>query len=151
MYFCIIYIEPLKHDKMKKVLAVLCTMMLFFSCSSDDKDIPLDLIGTWKLQEINNDPGDGSGTFQKVESNKILIFMKNFEITSNGDLSDNTIESNSPSRGVYKITENSEASGIITPSKSEHLSAEIRFEIKSSVLYIYYPCIEGCQAKYTKK
>jgi hypothetical protein len=125
--------------------------MLLFSCSSDDKDIPLDLIGTWKLQEINNDPGDGSGTFQKVESNKTLIFKKNLEITSNGSLSENTINSNSSSRGVYRITENSEASGIITPSKSEHLSVEIHFEIKNSVLYIYYPCIEGCAAKYTKK
>ncbi|GAB6010297.1 hypothetical protein FACS1894179_09380 [Bacteroidia bacterium] len=136
---------------MKKVLAVFCTMMLLFSCSSDDKGIPLDLIGTWKLQEINNDPGDGSGTFQKVESNKTLIFKKNLEITSNGSLSENTIDSNSSSHGVYRITENSEASGIITPSKSKHLSVEIHFEIKNSVLYVYYPCIEGCVAKYTKK
>lgn len=136
---------------MKKVLAVFCTMILLFSCSSDDKDIPLDLIGTWKLQEINNDPGDGSGTFQKVESNKTLIFKKNLEITSNSSLSENTIDSNSSSHGVYRITKNSEASGIVTPSKNEHLSVEIHFEIKNSTLYVYYPCIEDCAAKYTKK
>lgn len=136
---------------MKKIFVILCTLALFFSCSSDDKDIPLDLIGTWKLQEVNNDPGDGSSIFQKVESNKTLIFKKNLEIISNGSLSENTINSDSPSHGVYRITEDSDASGIITPSKSEHLSVEIRFEIKNSALYVYYPCIEGCAAKYTKK
>ncbi len=136
---------------MKKIFVILCTLALLFSCSSDDKDIPLDLIGTWKLQEVNNDPGDGSGVFQKVESNKTLIFKKNLEITSNGSLSENTINSDSPSHGVYRITEDSDVSGIITPSKSEHLSVEIRFEVKNSALYVYYPCIEGCAAKYTKK
>lgn len=136
---------------MKKIFVVLCTLMLLLSCSSDEKDIPLDLIGTWKLQEVNNDPGDGSGTFQKVESDKTLIFKKNLEITSNGSLSENTTNSTSPSHGVYSITGDSEASGIITPSNSEHLSVEIRFEIKNSALYVYYPCIEGCAAKYVKK
>ena len=136
---------------MKKALLIFSTLVLFISCSSDDKDIPLDLIGTWKLQEVNNDPGDGGGTFQKVESDKVLVFKKNLEITSNGSLSENTINSNSSSRGIYRITDDSEASGIITPSGSEHLSTEIRFEIKSSTLYVYYPCIEGCAAKYTKK
>lgn len=137
--------------KMKKIFVVFCTLTLLFSCSSDDKDIPLDLIGTWKLKEVNNDPGDGSGIFQKVESNKILIFKKNLEVTSNGSLSDNTISSSSASHGVYRITEDSDASGVITPSNSETQSMEIRFEIKGSALYAYYPCIEGCAAKYTKK
>ena len=136
---------------MKKIFVIFCTLTLLFSCSSDEKSIPLDLIGTWELQEVNNDPGDGSGTFQKVESDKNLIFKKNFEITSNGSLSDNSISSGSASHGVYRITGDSDASGIITLSKSEYQSMEIRFEIKNSALYVYYPCIEGCAAKYTKK
>ncbi len=135
---------------MKKIFVILSTVMLLLSCSSDEKDMPIDLIGTWKLQEVNNDPGDGSGVFLKVKSNKTLIFKKNLEITSNGSLSDNTINSDSPSHGVYQITGDSDASGIITPSGSEHLSTQIRFEIKNSALYVYYPCIEGCAAKYTK-
>lgn len=135
---------------MKKLLLTLFILGAF-SCSSSENDVPLELIGTWSLQEVNNDPGDGSGTFLKVKSDKFLIFKKNLEVTSNGSICENSANADSPSKGTYHISQDSEDSGVITSGACEHLSSQITFKLKGTTLYVYYPCIEACVAKYVKK
>ncbi|MFT3994923.1 MAG: hypothetical protein QM660_11475 [Dysgonomonas sp.] len=139
---------------MKKMLLICGILAMFLSCSSneDSADSPT-LVGTWKLSEINNDPGDGSGVFQKVKSEKVLVFKTNNEITSNGSLCENDIESSSPSLGNYTVAEDINSSGKILPLACSYdfSSIGIHFEIKGSYLYVYYPCDELCAAKYVKQ
>lgn len=137
---------------MKNLLFTLLLSVILFSCSSDntDQDTNVELTGTWLLTEINNDPGDGSGTFSKVKSDKILVFGENNIITSNGSLCDNSTNSDSPNSGTYTIGLECESGGLIT-SCSNISNLNIAFVLKGSVMYIYYPCIEGCAAKYVKK
>jgi len=42
-----------------------------------------DLISKWKLIEMYSDPGDGSGDFETVSSNKTVSFYSDDVIASN--------------------------------------------------------------------
>lgn len=142
---------------MKKILFVFCFLGLLISCSDNDKkngNPSNGLIGEWILSEINIDPGDGSGVFEKVESDKTLIFKENNEIISNGSLCDAIVDSDSPSIGTYEFDENSDTSGkIITDCQySLEIFPNPTFTLKDSKLYVsYHSCDEYCGAIFIRK
>ena len=58
-------------------------IMTLISCNKTDEiDISSAVVGTWKLTEVLADPGDGSGTFYTVSSNKNLIFEEEEVVTT---------------------------------------------------------------------
>jgi hypothetical protein len=136
---------------MKNLLLLFLVVVTFTSCNNDD-DTPtpqeVSLIGNWRLIEFLADPGDGSGTFQTITSDKMLTFNSNGEITSNYSLC-NMLEIVSPqaSSGTY-----STITGIIdAPSCFNDSPLTIHFEVSNEgSLIISYPCIEACQEKYIK-
>ncbi len=140
---------------MRKLLSIFCILGILVSCSSNEEAGDANLVGTWKLSEVNNDPGNGSEVYQKVKSAKTLVFQSNNEVTSNGSLCENTITSDSQSSGIYTIDQDTSSSGTIVSSTCDYDLSNpllaIHFEIKKSTLYVYYPCIEGCSAKYIKE
>lgn len=74
---------------MKKNIIFLMLISLLVSCNSDDQENSTpELIGTWKLTEVLADPGDGSGTFKAVQSNKTIEFKNNGTIVTNTSLCD---------------------------------------------------------------
>lgn len=134
---------------MKKLLLLLMTATLFTSCNNDD-DAPtqeVSLIGNWRLIELLADPGDGSGTFQPITSDKTLTFNSNGEITSNQSLCNLLNNDPTSNSGTYStITGN-----INVPSCFNNSPLSIGFEISNEGnLIIAYPCIEGCMEKYIK-
>lgn len=115
--------------------------MTLFSCNKveiSSKNSPL--IGNWKLTEILADPGNGSGTFNPVTSNKTLTFDANGTVSSNGTICDMSTVSNTSSTGTYTTTTNSINSS----------STTIIYELTGTTLILNYPCIEPCKAKYIK-
>ncbi len=114
------------------------------SCSTNEREREIELLGEWKLIEMYSDPGDGSGTFNPVESNKRIEFKSNGEYVSNGTLCHLSMESNQTSSGMYS---NSEMT--ISPSNCG-LQNDLTFEINNSYLIINHFCIEGCGEKYIK-
>ncbi|OUR94258.1 hypothetical protein A9Q87_01020 [Flavobacteriales bacterium 34_180_T64] len=132
---------------MKKEVLFFALIGLLFSCNNDDSNnySETELIGRWKLAETLADPGDGSGTFSTVISEKIIQFHADGIVTSNGTLCDLSILSETPSNGTYSMTE-------LTISSSECVSSGlgISFELSSSILIMNYPCIEPCKAKFIK-
>lgn len=131
---------------MKKLVFLFSLIGILFSCNSDDDSSPnADLVGNWKITEVLADPGDGSGTFSPVESNKVITFHQDGKITSNGTLCDTSIETNSPSSGTYSLSE----STFNTPNCG-HPEYEYQFEHNGKTLIIIYPCFEACQVKYKK-
>jgi len=130
---------------MKKCLLFLFIIGMFSCSDSDEKTDNPELLGEWELIEVLVDPGDGSGIFRKVESNKIVKFQSNEKVTSNGSLCGFSIIADNPSEGSYSITD-----GTIIPALCE-LSLSVKFEIKNGNLIISYPCIEPCQEKYRKR
>ena len=131
---------------MKKIIFLLGVIGLLISCNSDDDLSPnTDLVGEWELIEVLADPGDGSGTFQAVESDKTIIFHQDGTITSNGTICNLSIQTNNPTSGTYSFTDSTFNSPDCNDSEYEY-----QFEHNGNILIVFYPCIEPCQAKYRK-
>ena len=123
-------------------------MMGILSCTNKDKNIENPgLIGKWRLIEILADPGDGSGTFQKVNSKKTIEFYSDENITSNGSICYMSIEADATSVGTYSLSD----STIFSPDCSNYFRWNVRFTIEKSFLIISYPCDEACVEKYKKE
>lgn len=117
---------------------------MILSCTTDDV-ADAELLGDWTLIEIYSDPGDGSGSFSAVNSQKMVTFSSDNSITSNGVLCDISLDVTTPTTGVFSeetMTFNTEACG--------SLDLNYQFEIEGNTLIIYPFCIEGCGAKYRK-
>ncbi len=134
---------------MKKILVLLIFCGVLFSCDRSDDTENTELIGKWKLTEVLADPGDGSGTFHTVSSNKTIEFQPNGVITSSGSICEMLGETTIPSSGTYSLSD-STINGSDCPFDPLISPLKIRFRHKGSELQIYYPCIEGCIAKYVK-
>jgi hypothetical protein len=114
------------------------------SCSKTEDITSSNLLkGTWKLTEVLADPGDGSGAFNSVNSNKKLIFSNGENLNSNGVICDMSIETNLSSTGTY-----SEVNSTINSTNCPNNT--IKYELNGNTLILIYPCIEACKAKYTR-
>lgn len=129
---------------MNKYIFVLALFLTFTACTKPN----LGTLGEWNLIEYYGDPGDGSGTFQAVDSDKTLLFYDDgtFEV-KNGSLCDLGAESGDMT-GTYEEVTNIitvDCPGITNPFPYS-------FEINAdNELLLYYPCIEPCVEKYEKQ
>jgi len=105
---------------MKKLLVTFLMVGVLLSCNDDD--------------------------LNAVESTKTITFDSDGTITSNGNLCDMSIASNSPTSGTYSISELSFRSSDC-PDPEYHYA----FEQNGSILIIDYLCFEACRAKYRKE
>lgn len=127
---------------MKKAALFFVVLGVITSCSkSKDKQTEVATGDTYKLIEILADPGDGSGTFQAVSSNKTIELKTNGTVVSNGELCQMSTSSNSATAGTYSFSDST-----ITSANCSNLP----FEITGEHLIIFYPCIEPCQGKFKK-
>jgi hypothetical protein len=134
-----------KYKIMKtKILVLAAIILTAISCSKNDDDTSNNLLnGTWKLAEVLADPGDGSGTFNSVNSNKNLIFSNGGNLSSNGAICDMSIETNASSTGTY-----SEVDSTINSTHCPNIT--LKYELNGNTLILIYPCIEPCKAKYSR-
>ena len=131
---------------MKKIAVFLLFAGILISCKKHtDTNAPVSLTGKWKLAEILSDPGDGSGTFHAVSSEKILEFRTDGTLVSNGSICDLSLETNAGSTGTYSL-----ADSTLSSAACSDPGFKIRFVISGSFMTISYPCIEACAAKYVK-
>lgn len=130
---------------MKKGIVFIGILGFLLSCSKSDEKIitNTNIVGSWKLIEVLEDPGDLSGTFVSVSSNKTITFSNTGKITSNGSMCDMSIESNTKSYGTFL-----ETNSTIHPSNCQN--SEIMYELNGNTLILMYPCIEPCKEKYIK-
>lgn len=128
---------------MKKLLLVLFTGLLILSCSNNSSN-EVELIGKWQLAEVLADPGDGSGTFEAVESDKEIEFLSNNTVVSNSALCTMGVGSDQ-SLGSYDPE-----SGYIHPQDCNGSNVRISYQIVDSKLQLSYMCIEACVEKYVK-
>ena len=125
---------------MKISFAILVILSLFTSCKKIKRD---SLTGTWELKEVLMDPGNGSGVFTAVSSDKNLVFHTNGNVNSNGIICDMSIESNTSTSGTYSAIDSS-----IISATCQNLI--IKYEVSGDTLILIYPCFEACKAKYIK-
>ena len=125
---------------MKTSFAILVILSLFTSCKKNKRD---SLTGTWELKEVLMDPGNGSGVFTAVSSDKNLVFHTNGNVSSNGIICDMSIESNTSTSGTYSVIDST-----IISATCQNLI--IKYEVSNDTLILIYPCFEACKAKYTR-
>ena len=130
---------------MKKLILFTCLTGILFSCNNDNSTTETELIGSWKLIEILVDPGDGSGTFYSVKSDKIITFESNGIVTSNGNLCYVEINSDNQTSGTYSISEST-----FNSPNCNNTDYNFTYEQNGNILIINYPCKEPCKAKYLK-
>ncbi|HHZ81758.1 MAG TPA: hypothetical protein EYN28_05905 [Flavobacteriales bacterium] len=123
---------------MRNLLFSLAIMMAFASC---DNCIESQIIDRYYLIEVLADPGDGSGTFQAVESDKFIEFYSDGTVTSNGELCGMGIDSNSATSGTYSLD---------TYTISTSSCMDLNFEVTGDEVILDYPCFEPCRAKFLK-
>lgn len=128
---------------MKKILFLLVLVTIAFACNKDDNNSSNGVIvGQWRLSEILVDSGDGSGTFQPVESEKILIFTEESKVISSGTLCYINTVSDVVTESTYS------ASNKTITSECSGAPTTITYDIVDGELILYYQCTEACQAKY---
>jgi len=128
-----------------RLFLLFISFSLLLSCSSDDANTST-VIGTWKLSQVLSDPGDGSGTFMDVNSNKSITFLSDDTFSSNGNFcffsSDPTIITD----GVFSTQEEK-----IYPNNCDSFAQiGLSYKLENGALIINYPCIEACAEKYMK-
>jgi hypothetical protein len=127
--------------KSRYILFFSALVLVFASCKKVSEDPTL--INTWKLMEVLADPGDGSGTFQPVTSDKTISFFADGTVTSNGNLCQMSTETGTGSAGTY-----SEAEMSITPDNCGFAPFVMTYELDGANLILSYPCFEPCREKY---
>ncbi|WP_298550823.1 hypothetical protein [uncultured Algibacter sp.] len=140
-----------------KKLAIILFALFLVSCTSDEGKPTEEtgLIGKWKLIEQLADPGDGSGTFQPIESNRMIEFLSDGTVEINGVLCFMMSEVGDKETGSYMITSDDRADtiydGEIIPNTCSSRSAKVYFDLSlSGNLILWYQCIEGCAQKFKK-
>lgn len=82
--------------------------LLLFACADCDNtsltDIP-ELAGSWLLVEQYADPGDGSGDFEDVDSDKTLQFLADGIFRSNGSLCNMDQTTGPKTSGKYLVND----------------------------------------------
>ena len=118
---------------------------LLFSCSDDPGIEKTSLEGKWQLRAVLMDPGDGSGTFQNIQSDKVVEFFKNGNVKSNGNLCSGGGNASGPSSGMIVLPDS-----ILSINDCPRPIGPTYFSLESGKLILSYPCIEPCQEKYVK-
>lgn len=127
---------------MKKIVLLTLMALMILSCNKDEAG----LTGEWKLVSQLMDPGDGSGVFTAVESDKTITFFKNGKLTSNKDLCYPLSASPESSEGTYSI----EDSTLTITTCPGNTDPTIWFSLSGDTLILSYLCIEGCGEKYVR-
>lgn len=142
---------------MVKYFLPIILFSFFISCSTDDsrpKEQP-QLIGKWRLIEQLSDPGDGSGTFQPIDSNRVIEFFSDNTVKINGVLCFMSSEIAIEESGTYMMITDSnidtQHDGEIIPNTCSSRSAKVYFDLPvSGNLILWYVCIEPCGQKFEK-
>ena len=138
------------YSIMKHVILLCLAFVCLSSCNDDDENRTIipnanDIVGTWNLIEVYADPGDGSGDFVPIESDKRIEFMADGSMSSNANLCFIFSDVGETSIGTY-----SEEDSSFDISDCDNEPATANYEIIDSHLIVYYPCIEACDEKYEK-
>ncbi|WP_299103931.1 hypothetical protein [uncultured Tenacibaculum sp.] len=131
---------------MKNQFLLLMFITLLYACSDNNAIASKSTVyGKWKLIEILADPGDGSGVFQQVMSDKTLEFKENGIVITNTSLC-NPYSEEVIGSGSYDFTEKV----IRTGCENSNIS-KIYFEFENEYLILNFISNEGYSQKFEKQ
>jgi hypothetical protein len=142
---------------MKQSVIILLVLVLFNCSSREEKPVieNENLLGKWKMIEQLADPGDGSGTFNPIDSNRIIQFFSDGTVIINGNLCYMSTDVGAEMSGIYEVIADDTAdtinNGFIFPNDCDFAETKIYFYLPlNGNLILWYTCIEGCAQKFKK-
>jgi len=134
---------------MKNTIALLLLSATFISCAKTETLAENNLIGQWLLTETLADPGDGSGTYQPVDSERKITFLTNGTFEMNQDPCPTIVRQQDSAKGTYNLNDSTLT---VTGCRFEGATEDhqINFSVNEGHLFLLYPCIEPCGEKYKK-
>jgi hypothetical protein len=126
---------------MQRLVLFILLAGVLFGCADDDPDVR-GLPGIWVQIAFLADPGDGSGTFQPVNTDFTLEINSDLSYTANASLCNNE-----PTDGTQTTGQFDEATMRVQEEGCQYSQA---WELDGNELIIYYPCIEPCAAKFAR-
>lgn len=131
---------------MKTLFVALGLFVIGSSCDKGKHPVSGGIIGEWKLIEELMDPGNGSGTFQPVSSDKKIEFFGNGTFEANGEMCSMSNQSGSTHEGTYD-----DSNETFTPdSCASTTTLSYSYSVNGNTLILSYPCFEACQQKYSR-
>jgi hypothetical protein len=129
---------------LKKLFTLGIIITFGVSCKKEVCTSTSGIVGEWKLVEELMDPGNGSGTFQPVSSNKKIKFCDDLTFETNGEMCNMTNQTGSTHVGIYNTS-----TSMIEPQNCTNTAPlGISYSVSADTLIINYPCFEGCAQKY---
>lgn len=123
-----------------------CLFLILTSCEKEECGFDKGIVGEWKLIEELMDPGDGSGTFQAVISDKEVKFCDDGTFEANGDMCAMANQSSSTHTGTYDTSTET-----FSPNNCmSMMPMTFYYSVNGNTLILTYPCTCGCQQKYTR-
>lgn len=102
------------------------------------------ILGSYQLKERLVDPGDGSGVYVAVQSEKKIFFLENGLITSNGSLCVSGDVHGDGDKGVFSITDS-----VILPQSCP--GTEIHFVWTQNQIELEYVSVETIKEKFIRE
>lgn len=124
-----------------KILVFLTIIATLSSCNTDSPE----LVSRWRLIEQLADPGNGSGEFVSVVSQKEIELFDDGTFCSNGSICTMDISTTDPSSGTYD-----DETMIIEVDDCNLGHFPRTYEVSGDTLIINYPCIEPCREKFVR-
>ena len=135
------------HCQKCRLFIFLAFILLALGCNSDDDegDLSQGITGQWILVEMLADPGDGSGTFMTVDSERTITFEEDGTYEANADICSFTSTDGNFTAGTY-----SEADDGFTIDCEGPFLAPLNLSIVNGELIIAFTCIEPCLQKFRR-
>lgn len=137
-----------------KKLSIFLFLFILYGCSEEvnpcdnpEFDCTASVESHWELIEVLADPGNGSGSFNEVSSERNIIFLTDNTFISEGllcnpDLTNTEIHTGNIRYGDSENTLEFEA--------CDNTIDQVRFVIEGDELLVYFQCIEACIHKYKR-
>ncbi|THH40073.1 lipocalin-like domain-containing protein [Neolewinella litorea] len=129
---------------MTRKIAFVLPLLALIACNREDAEITHDLTGTWELVAVYADPGDGSGTYQPVTSDNVLLLLPDGKFRANFSYCPASDASTEGDTGTYSVQDNT-----LRPNCDG--DTRLPFTVSGDTLTVTNPaCIEGCGERYAK-
>ena len=139
---------------MKKLSLLFLLSILILACENADCDDEIGVClpeteSTWQLVEVLADPGNGSGTFNPVNSNRTITFFQDGTFSSEGSLCLFEVNNDGTTSGLINTTDSRlEFSGCNENDLNEQSTLD--YELNGDELIIRFLCIEPCAWKFRR-
>ena len=125
------------------IFLLLAFAALFTACEDDEDPIP-PADSRWQLDAVLSDPGDGSGRFQSVDSDRTITLLSDGSYIAEGDICSFSEDGRPNTMGSYDIE-----GGTITPDDCVTIGGTpISLSVTADSLFIDYLCFEPCRHRY---